>query len=306
MAATTVETDTPPFPEWPTVQVAPVNGLELAYETFGDPADDAILLVMGLGTQMLAWHESFCTTLADAGHFVIRFDNRDVGLSTKIDAPVPSIPDLLLQRKVAYTLDDMAADAFGLLDHLGIDRVHLAGTSMGGFISQTMALRSPERIRTLSLSMTSTGSRKVGRPSAAVIKMMATAKPAPDRAAAIEEAVEVNTFLGSPAHQDSDLIRELSAIAWDRSHDPDGRLRQLGAILAQPNRTQQLRRLRIPTVVVHGLSDPLVAVSGGLALAKAIPGATFVGHHGMGHDLPLTMWRELADDMLALIARSEG
>ncbi|MGN6692716.1 MAG: alpha/beta fold hydrolase, partial [Aquihabitans sp.] len=268
--------------------------------------DDAILLVMGLGTQMLAWPETLCNALAEAGHFVIRYDNRDVGLSSKIDAPVPSIPDLLLQRKVAYTLDDMASDAFALLDHLGIDRVHLAGTSMGGFISQTMALRSPERIRTLSLSMTSTGSRKVGRPSAAVIKMMATAKPAPDRASAIEEAVEVNTFLGSPAHQDSDLIRELSAIAWDRSHDPDGRLRQLGAILAQPNRTERLRTLQVPTVVLHGLADPLVSVSGGIALAKAIPGATFVGYHGMGHDLPLTMWRQLADEQLALIARASA
>jgi pimeloyl-ACP methyl ester carboxylesterase len=306
MATTDVETDTPPFPEWPTIRVAPVNGLELAYETFGDPADDAILLVMGLGTQMLAWHEELCTTLADAGHFVIRYDNRDVGLSTKIDAPVPSIPDLLLQRKVAYTIDDMATDGFALLDHLGIERVHLAGTSMGGFIAQTMALRSPERVRTLSLSMTSTGSRKVGRPSASVVKMMATAKPPVDRAAAIEEAVAVNTVLGSPQHQDADLIRELSAIAWDRSHDPDGRLRQLGAIMAQPNRTEQLRSLQVPTVVVHGLNDPLVAVSGGIALAKTIPGATFVGHQGMGHDLPLTMWREIADDMLALIGRAAG
>jgi len=306
MAATTVDTDTPPFPEWPTIQVAPVNGIEIAYETFGDPADDAILLVMGLGTQMLAWPESLCTALADAGHFVIRFDNRDVGLSTKIDAPVPSIPDILLRRKVAYTLDDMATDAFALLDHLSIERVHLAGTSMGGFISQTMALRSPERVRTLSLSMTSTGSKKVGRPSAAVIKMMATAKPPAGRAAAVEDAVTVNTFLGSPAHQDSDQIRELAGIAWDRSHDPDGRLRQLGAIMAQPDRTARLRSLRIPTVVVHGLSDPLVAVTGGLALAKAIPDATFIGHHGMGHDLPLTKWRELADDMLALIARAEA
>lgn len=306
MAAPSVDTDATPFPDWPTIQVAPVNGIEIAYETFGDPADDAILLVMGLGTQMLAWSEDMCTALAEAGHFVIRFDNRDVGLSTKIDAPVPSIPDILLKRNVAYTLDDMADDAFALLDHLGIDRVHLAGTSMGGFIAQTMALRRPERIRTLSLSMTSTGSKKVGRPSASVVKMMATAKPPVDRAAAIEESVAVNSVLGSPAHQDADQIRRLTAIAWDRSHDPDGRLRQLGAIMAQPNRTQGLSRLQVPTVVVHGLNDPLVNVTGGIALAKAIPGATFVGHQGMGHDLPLTKWRELADDILSLIARSAG
>jgi pimeloyl-ACP methyl ester carboxylesterase len=167
-----------------------------------------------------------------------------------------------------------------------------------------MALRSPERIRTLALSMTSTGSKKVGRPSAAVVKMMAPAKPPANREAAKDEAVVVNTLLGSPAHQDVDTIRELTGVAWDRSHEPEGRLRQLGAIMAQPNRTERLRRLQIPTVVVHGLSDPLVHVSGGIALAKAIPDATFIGHHGMGHDLPLTMWRQLADDQLALIARS--
>jgi pimeloyl-ACP methyl ester carboxylesterase len=304
MAATPVEQETPAFPEWPTIQVAPVNGIEIAYETFGDPADDAIVLVMGLGTQMLAWHVGMCEALAAAGHFVIRYDNRDVGLSTKIAAPAPSIPDILLKRNVAYTLDDMATDAFALADHLGIERFHLAGTSMGGFISQTMALRSPERIRTLALSMTSTGSKKVGRPSAAVVKMMATAKPPANREAAKDEAVVVNTLLGSPAHQDVDTIRELTGVAWDRSHEPEGRLRQLGAIMAQPNRTERLRRLQIPTVVVHGLSDPLVHVSGGIALAKAIPDATFIGHHGMGHDLPLTMWRQLADDQLALIARS--
>ncbi len=307
MTATPVETDTaPPFPEWPTIKVAPVNGIEIAYETFGDPADDAILLVMGLGTQMIAWPDALCLALADAGHFVIRYDNRDCGLSTKIDAPAPSIPDILLKRHTPYTLDDMATDAFALLDHLGIERTHLAGTSMGGFISQTMALRSPERVRTLSLSMTSTGSRKVGRPTPAVVRMMATAKPPADRAAAIEESVAVNSILGSPTHQDEALIRELSGLAYDRSHEPDGRMRQLAAIMAQPNRTDRLKRLRVPTMVVHGLSDPLVSVSGGIALARAIPGAIFVGHHGMGHDLPLTMWRELSADILSLIARSEA
>src|SRR5690349_12183202 len=151
MADAVIEQDTRPFPEWPTIAVAPVNGIEIAYETFGDPSDPAILLVMGLGTQMIAWPDAMCTALADAGHFVIRFDNRDTGLSTFIDAPVPSIPDILLKRNTPYRIDDMASDAFALMDHLGIDRFHLAGTSMGGFISQTMALRSPERIRTLSL-----------------------------------------------------------------------------------------------------------------------------------------------------------
>lgn len=305
MAATPLPQDTEvPFPAWPTIQVAPVNGIEIAYETFGDPSGVPILLVMGLGTQMIAWPDSMCDALAEAGHFVIRYDNRDCGLSTKIDAPTPTIPDILLKRHTPYTLDDMASDAFALLDHLGIERVHLAGTSMGGFIAQTMALRSPERVLTLSLSMTSTGSRKVGRPTPAVVKMMATAEPPADRAAAIDDAVAVNTILGSPSHQDEDLIRELAGLAYDRSHEPDGRMRQLAAIMAQPNRTERLKHLRVPTMVVHGLSDPLVSVSGGIALAKVIPGAIFMGHQGMGHDLPLTKWRELTDDLLALIARN--
>ncbi|WP_426574886.1 alpha/beta fold hydrolase [Aquihabitans sp. McL0605] len=305
MADAAVEQDTRPrFAEWPTVQVAPANGLELAYETFGDPSDPAILLVMGLGTQMLAWPEAMCTALAGAGHFVIRFDNRDVGLSTFIDAPVPSIADILLKRNTAYQVNDMASDALALVDHLGIDRFHLAGTSMGGFISQTMAIRAPERVLTLSLSMTSTGSRRVGRPTPAVIKMMAAAAEPGGRAEAIEESVSVNKLIGSPGGTHDDQIRELSGIAWDRNHDGSGRMRQLAAIMAQPNRTEALRRLRVPTTVVHGLSDPLVSATGGLALAKAIPGATFIGHHGMGHDLPLSMCSELTADMLALIERS--
>ncbi len=301
MTDTTIET---PFPEWPTVKVAPVRGIRLAYETFGDPEDPTILLVMGLGTQMIAWPDEMCEALAAAGHHVVRFDNRDAGLSTFVDAPPPSIPDLALRRNVAYTLDDLAADAFALLDHLGIERVHLAGTSMGGFISQTMALRSPERIRTLCLSMTSTGSRRVGRPTPATIRQVATAKPPTTREEAMDDAVSSWKVLGTPDRIEEDRLRELAGIGWDRNHDPAGRLRQLGAIMAQPDRTKDLRNLRVPTLVVHGLEDPLVPVTGGLALAKAIPGATFIGHHGAGHDIPRSMWRELVDDMLRHIERN--
>jgi pimeloyl-ACP methyl ester carboxylesterase len=305
MADATI-TEQPPFPAWPTVQRAAVNGVELAYETFGDPSDPTILLVMGLGTQMIAWPDEMCEALAAAGHHVVRFDNRDAGLSTFIDAPAPSIPDILLKRNVAYSLDDMASDAFALLDHLGIDRFHLAGTSMGGMIAQTMALRSPERVRTLCLSMTSTGSRRVGRPTANVIRQMASVKPATSREAAADEAVASWKLLGTPSKLDEAKVRELAGVAYDRSHDPSGRLRQLGAILAQPDRTAKLRQLQVPTLVVHGLEDPLVSVTGGLALAKAIPGATFIGHHGAGHDLPRSMWRELVADMLDHIARAEA
>ena len=189
MTDTTTTTEaTPPFPAWPSVRVASVNGLQLAYETFGDPDRPTILLVMGLGTQMIAWPDELCEALADAGFHVVRFDNRDAGLSTFIDAPAPSIADLLLKRNVAYSLEDMADDAFGLLDHLGIERAHVAGTSMGGMIAQTMALRSPERVLTLCLSMTSTGSRRVGRPTPSVVRQMATAKASVSRAAAMDDA----------------------------------------------------------------------------------------------------------------------
>ena len=163
------------------VERAKVNGVEIAYETFGDPTDPAIFLVMGLGTQMLAWPVEMCTALADAGHFVVRYDNRDVGLSTHIDKPVPSLPDMLLRRDTPYRISDMANDGFGLLEHLGIDRFHLVGVSMGGFIAQTMAIAQPERIISLTLVMTSTGSRRVGRPTPATMRRLAVQTPVGSR-----------------------------------------------------------------------------------------------------------------------------
>jgi pimeloyl-ACP methyl ester carboxylesterase len=285
------------------IRYAPVGDLEIAYETFGDPADPAILLVMGLGTQMIAWPDEMCTLLADAGHHVVRFDNRDVGLSTHLDVPAPSRADMLLRRNPPYTVADMADDAVGLLDHLDIARAHVVGASMGGFISQTLALARPDRVLSLTLVMTSTGSRRVGQASPKVVHRMATRTPATTREAAAEESVQSYRLIGSPAHLDQDLVRELAGRAYDRSYDPDGVQRQLAAVLAQPNRTRDLRRIAVPTLVVHGLDDPLVAASGGLAIAKAIPGATFIGHSGMGHDLPRTLWRTLAADILSLVER---
>ncbi len=285
------------------IRYAPVNGIDVAYETFGDPTRPAILLVMGLGTQMIAWPDDMCALLADAGHHVIRFDNRDVGLSTHFDVPAPSLRDMLLRRDPPYTVHDMAHDALGLLDHLEVRNAHVVGASMGGFISQTLALAQPERILSLSLVMTSTGSRRVGQASPKVLHRMATRTPAPTREAAAEESVQTYRLIGSPAHLDEDLVRDLAGRAYDRAYDPAGTQRQLAAILAQPNRTRDLRRIAVPTLVVHGLDDPLVAPTGGLAIAKAIPGATFIGHSGMGHDLPRTLWRTLAADILSLVDR---
>ncbi|MFN7149067.1 MAG: alpha/beta fold hydrolase [Microthrixaceae bacterium] len=305
---TTRPTDTQadPSDDLSRIRYAPVGDIELAYETFGDPTDPAILLVMGLGTQMIAWPDEMCELLADAGHHVIRFDNRDVGLSTHLDLPAPSLPDMLLRRDPAYTVGDMASDALGLLDHLEADRAHVVGASMGGFISQTLALAAPDRVLSLALLMTSTGSRRVGQASPKILQHMARRVPAQTRDAAAEESVRNYRLIGSPSHLDEELVRELAGRAYDRSYDPAGVQRQLAAILAQPNRTRDLRRIAAPTLVVHGLDDPLVAASGGLAIARAIPGATFIGHSGMGHDLPRTLWRTLTADILSLVDRVDA
>ncbi len=286
-----------------TVTVAP--GIDLAYETFGSADDPTILLVMGLGTQMIAWPDELCEALADAGHHVVRFDNRDIGGSTHLDVPPPPLGKMLLKHDVPYTLDDMAADAVALLDALGVERFHVVGASMGGFISQTIALAHPARVRSLTLIMTSTGSRRVGRPTPAVMRRLAKQRTITSREEAIELAVEVYGVIGSPAHLDEAHIREVAGRSWDRANDSEGRQRQLAAILAQPDRTRALRGLRMPTLIVHGLADPLVSATGGLALAKAIPGATFVGYQGMGHDLPRTRWDDLVAHVLALVARAE-
>ncbi|NLD76685.1 MAG: alpha/beta fold hydrolase [Acidimicrobiales bacterium] len=257
---------------------------------------------MGLGTQMLAWSDEMCSAFADAGHHVIRYDNRDVGLSTHLDHPVPNLRDMVLKRGTPYSISDMADDAFGLVDALGIDRFHLLGASMGGFISQTIALAQPERVRTLTLIMTSTGSRRVGRPTPSVMRRLAVQEPAQTREAAIEATVETYRVIGSPDHLDADMIRDLAGRAYDRSYNPEGRMRQLAAILAQPDRTAALRTLRMPTLVIHGLNDPLVTPSGGMAIAKAIPDSKFVGYAGMGHDLPHSKWRNITDDVLRHIS----
>jgi pimeloyl-ACP methyl ester carboxylesterase len=281
------------------------DGIDLAYETFGSPDDPAIVLVMGLGTQMIAWPDELCAALAEAGHHVVRFDNRDIGLSTHLDVPPPALPQMVLKKDPPYRIDDMADDAAGLADALGISRFHLVGASMGGFISQTIAIRYPHRVRSLTLIMTSTGSRRVGRPTPAVLRRLAQPRVITTREEAMDSALEVYRVIGSPDHLDEELIRELAGRSWDRADDTDGRMRQLAAILAQPDRTKALGALRIPTLIVHGLSDPLVSASGGLALARSIPGATFIGHQGMGHDLPRTLWPALVTDILSLVERAD-
>jgi pimeloyl-ACP methyl ester carboxylesterase len=275
-----------------TEQRAQVGPVELVYETIGDPAYAPLLLVMGLGMQLIHWDRGLCELFAERGFHVIRFDNRDAGLSTKIRGYVPNVMRLMagLPARVPYLLDDMAADTFGLLDHLGIERAHVVGTSMGGMIAQTMAIRRPERVLSLGSMLSTTGDRRVGTPKLRVWTVLMRRAPA-DRDAFIAYFVRVFRMIGSPAYpMDDKRIRELAAATYDRSHYPAGTARQLAAILASGSRTAALRQLDVPTVVIHGESDPLVPLRAGLATARAIPGSQLVTVPGMGHDMPKELW----------------
>ena len=299
----------PPSPSGFNAGTAPANGLELAYETIGDPGDPTVLLIMGLGAQLIAWPDELCSELAAAGHHVVRFDNRDVGLSTHLHhLGAPTSSQILRHRgHPPYRLADMADDAMGLLDHLGVDQAHVVGASMGGFIAQTVALAHPERVRSLTVFMTSTGSLRVGMPAPHILARLARRRPALGRAEAIEAAVETFRQVGSPGYPfDAERLRQLAARGYDRAYDPGGFQRQAAAIAAQPDRTAALARLRMPTVVLHGLADPLINDSGGRAVARAVPGARFVGFSGMGHDLPQALWPHFLAEMTAAVAAGEA
>ena len=284
------------------------NGVELAYETFGDPSAKPVVLIMGLATQMIAWPDEFCAALAQDGFFVIRFDNRDVGGSTHLrDVPPPRLADIVLRRRPPpYSISDMADDVAGLIDGLRLGSVHLVGASMGGFIAQTVALEHADRVRTLTLIMTSTGSRRVGQAKPRVYARLLRPRPVADRAGAVSAVVDTFRLIGSRGFAfDEEYLRDLAGRSWDRGYEPAGHRRQLAATLTQSNRTAALRRITVPTLVIHGLDDPLVAPSGGLAIAKAIPDSRFVGFSGMGHDLPRPLWPEFARQIAALAARAE-
>jgi len=280
-----------------TEQRASVGQVELVYETIGDPSDPALLLVMGLGMQLIHWDREFCEGLAERGFQVIRFDNRDAGLSTKIDAPVPNVMRAMagLRIQAPYLLSDMADDSFGLLDHLELERAHVVGVSMGGMIAQTMAIRRPERVLSLGSMLSTPGDRRVGTPKLRVWSVLMRRAPQ-DRDAYIEYFVRVFRMIGSPGYRvDDERMREQAAATYDRCHYPAGTARQLGAILASGSRTAALRRLDVPTVVIHGRSDPLVPFRAGVATARAIPGAELIAIPGMGHDLPRELWPRFTD-----------
>jgi pimeloyl-ACP methyl ester carboxylesterase len=277
------------------------NGLDLAYDTFGARTDPPVVLVMGLATPRWAWPDELCETIAAAGRFVLRYDNRDAGESTRLtELGNPRELDVFLRRRAPYTIDDMADDLAGVVDALDLGPVHLVGASMGGFIAQTAAIRRPEHLHSLTLIMTSTGNRRVGRPAWRVVREFLRRAPVTERDGAIQQRVDTFRLIGSPGYDfDEDWVREVSGLAYDRGgHDPVAYRRHLAAVLTQPDRTRQLSALRLPTLVIHGLDDPLVHPSGGLAIARAIRQSKFIGYSGMGHDLPRALWPHFAQEIV--------
>lgn len=273
---------------------APVgNDVELCYQTFGDPDDEPLLLVMGLSAPMTWWDPDLCTGLAGAGFFVVRFDNRDVGRSTKIRARVRR--EQLLRAfatgraRVPYTMSDLAGDAVALLDHLGIEAAHVVGASMGGMIAQTIAVEHPARLLSLTSIMSTTGRRTVGWQNPKLLPVLIAPRK-PGREPYVEASAAMWRMIGSPAFAtDLDALRERAGDTYDRGFSASGVMRQMLAILTQPDRTPRLRSLRVPTTVIHGLDDKMVHVSGGRSTAAAIPGAELVLIDGMGHDLPTSL-----------------
>jgi pimeloyl-ACP methyl ester carboxylesterase len=295
------------MPQFSDEQFALANGLELCYQEMGDPDGEPLLLVMGLATQMIAWDEEFCAMLAERGFRVVRFDNRDIGRSTRIKgAGVPGKLDMVLGRRATapYLLREMAADTFGLMDHLEIESAHLVGASMGGMIVQSAAIERPERVRSITSIMSTTGSRRVGHPSYRTFGLL-LGKPPREREAAIERVVKTFKTIGSPGYPfEEERVRRIAGRSFDRGHSEAGIARQLHAITASGDRTPRLRKLNLPALVIHGKNDVLVNPSGGRATAKAIPNARLKMVEGMGHDLPRALWPSFVEEIAATAARA--
>jgi pimeloyl-ACP methyl ester carboxylesterase len=289
------------------VQHTAVGDIHIAYNTLGKPIDPPVLLISGLGAQLIAWDDAFCQELVDRGMFVIRFDNRDVGLSSHLargslahsTATTAGAP-----QAAPYTLADMAADAAGVIDSLGLDSAHVVGISLGGMIAQILAIEHPERVRSLTSIMSTTGDPTVGGASDAALALMLR-PPAGDRDGAVQRMVDTYRVVGSPGFEfDEAALRDRAGLSFDRAYDPAGVARQLAAVVTTPDRTRELKALPMPCLVIHGADDALVDVSGGRATAAAIPEAGLLVVDGMGHDLPRAVWPELIDRMTALFGRA--
>ena len=287
-------------------RIAPANGIEIAYQEIGDPTGTPLLLVMGVACHLIHWDEEFCKLLAERGFRVIRFDNRDIGHSTMLaDVPVPGAEMFIGGGTPVYGLSEMGADTVGLLDHLEIERAHIVGASMGGMISQVVAIEWPERVASLCSIMSTTGDPAVGRPTLAAIAALRR-RPEPTREGYGEASVQVSRVLGSPDYPpDEQRRRALGRRCYDRSHDPRGIARQLHAIVTAADRTEALGRLQLPALVMHGAEDPLISLSGGEATARAIPGARLKIFAGMGHDLPPALWSSFLEEISANIGAAQ-
>jgi pimeloyl-ACP methyl ester carboxylesterase len=286
------------------------NGVELEYETVGDPAGRPLLLVQGLGAQLISIEDGLCQELASRGFLVIRYDNRDAGLSSWFDAAGPVNLAAIWggdHSSLAYTLEDMADDAAAVLDAAGVQSAHVAGISLGGMIAQLLATRHPARVRSLASVMSTTGDRAVGQPTGEAARVLVSSMPS-DREGFIEQAV-VNAkaiSAGTAFPFDAEAVRRGAARSYDRAYHPKGTGRQFGAILAAGDRTEALGRVRVPTLVVHGEEDQVIGVSGGEATAAAIPGARLLRVPGLGHELPPGFWPALADALAENANRADG
>jgi pimeloyl-ACP methyl ester carboxylesterase len=280
--------------------------ITLAFEEIGDRAGPPLLMVHGLGTQMIAWRPEFLRMLADRGLRVITFDNRDAGLSTHLEG----MPDIRAMMggdysTAPYTLADMAEDTAGLLDALAVDRAHVLGVSMGGMIAQTLAATRPERVRSLTSIMSTTGERDVSQPTPEAQATLLAPRPRTVEEAE-QRALEGARVFGSPGMLDEDWIRSLARRSYERAYDPPGFARQLAAIWASRDRTEQVRGIKAPALVIHGEADPLVPAAGGRATAAAIEGAELLVIEGMGHDLPRPLWPRIVDAVAAHVEQAQA
>jgi pimeloyl-ACP methyl ester carboxylesterase len=281
---------------------AKANGIEIAYDAFGSQSDPAILLIMGLGVQMVVWDEDFCTRLAARGYWVIRFDNRDVGLSTRFsEMGVPNLPAIQEAQSlgralgVPYSLEDMAGDAIGLLDALGIGSAHVVGLSMGGMIGQIMAYRFPERVRSFTSIMSTTGDPNLPPPTPEALSALIVPIP-PERSAYVEGWLSVWRVLSGPRFPvEAALGRKWAEMSHQRGLNPAGFLRQMAAVVASGSRKELLKAVTVPTLVIHGDADPLVPLECGIDTASSIPAAKLRVIEGMGHTLPEAVWPQVID-----------
>ncbi len=286
------------------------SGVDICLDTFGNRSDPPLLLIMGLGGPLTWWHSDLCGLLASRGFFVIRFDNRDVGRSTILRGVGGRRGDVIrtfLRSRTPppYSMSDMAADAVGVLDYLELDTAHVTGASMGGMIAQTMAIEHPDRVRSLVSIMSTTGRRSVGWQDPRLLPMLLGGNRT-DRDRVIAQSVRTWTLIGSPGYPTpDDDIRERAAETFDRGISMQGVIRQMQAVLAQPDRTLALRALDMPVLVIHGLQDRMVHVSGGRATAHAIPGSELLLVPGMGHDMPRPLWPTIAEGIERTAQRSE-